>query len=194
MALQKNGSVFVPLGPPVGRMRYAPTTGYVQSFKIPMLFPNRVRAALRKTVPSSSPSRPSVGRIQYAPTTGYVQSFKIPMLFPNWVCAILQKMDMFSPPSGPLMGRIQCAPTTGYVQFFKIPMLFPNRIRVVLLKNCPVFVSFGTVCGAYSIRPYDWIRAALRKTVLFSSPTGPLVGRIQYAPTTGYVWLFEIPM
>ena len=31
-------------------------------------------------------------------------------------------------------------------------------------KNCPVFVPFGAVCGAYSIRPYDRIRAILRNT------------------------------
>ncbi len=145
-------------------------------------------------------------------------------------------MDLYSSPPGPPVGRIQCAPTTGYVQSFKIPMLFPNRIRVVLLKNCPVFVPFGavcgayairpysrvrtilrntdaisqlgtcgpskncpvfvpfgTVCGAYSIRPYDRVRAALRKTVPFSSSSGPLMGRIQYAPTTGYVQSFKIP-
>ena len=30
--------------------------------------------------------------------------------------------------------------------------------------------------------------------ILFPSPSGPSVGRIQYAPTTGYVRGFEIPM
>ena len=61
-------------------------------------------------------------------------------------------------------------------------------------KNCPVFVPFGAVCGAYAIRPYGWVRAALQKTVSFSSPSGPLSGRIRYAPTIGYVRSFEIPM
>ena len=34
------------------------------------------------------------------------------------------------------------------------------------------------------VRPY-------KKTIPFSSPSGPLVGRIQYAPTIGYVRPFE---
>ena len=44
-----------------------------------MQFPNRVRMALQKTVPFSSPLGPPVGRIRYAPTTGYVRSYEIPM-------------------------------------------------------------------------------------------------------------------
>ena len=55
----------------------------------------------------------------------------------------------------------------------------------------PPSVAYG---GAYAIRPYDRVRAALQKTILFSSPSGPLVGRMQYVPTTGYVRSFEIPM
>ena len=110
------------------------------------------------------------------------------------VCAILQKTVPFSSPTGPLVGRIQCAPTTGYVQSFKIPMLFPNRIRVVLLKNCPVFVPYGSAWWAYTIRPYDWVCAILQKTVPFSSLSGPSAGRIRYAPTTGYVRSYEMPM
>ena len=39
----------------------------------------------------------------------------------------------------------------------------------------------------------NWIRAALQKTVPFSSPTGPSVGRMRYAPTTEYVLSFEKP-
>ena len=92
-----------------------------------MLFPNRVRAALQKTVPFSSPSGPLVGRIQYAPTAGYVRPFK--------------KTVLFSSPSGPLVGRMRYAPTagtgyplkyrydhpTGYVRFFEIPIRSPNR-------------------------------------------------------------------
>ena len=48
----------------------------------------------------------------------------------------------------------------------------------------PPSVAYG---GAYAIRPYGWVCAALQKTILFSSPSGPLVGRIRYALTTGYV-------
>ena len=35
----------------VGRIQYAPTIGYVQSFEIPMLFPNRIRVVLLKNCP-----------------------------------------------------------------------------------------------------------------------------------------------
>ena len=35
---------------------------------------------------------------------------------------------------------------------------------------------------------------ALLKTVSFLSPSGPSVGRIQYAPIIGYVQPFEIPI
>ena len=193
---------------------------------------------VQKTDLYPPPSVASGGRIRYAPTTGYVRPFK--------------KLSRFRPLRGRGVGRIQYASTTGYVQSFKIPMLFPNRVRVVLSKNCLVFVLFGAACGAYSIRPYDWVHAILRntdaipqpgmcgpskncpvfvpfgaagwdvfntplqlgtcnpskyrcysltgyvlsfrKTVLFSSSSGPPVGRIQYAPTTGYMQSFEIPM
>ena len=84
----------------VGRMQYAPTTGYVRSFEISMRFPNWVRVALQKTVLFSSPLGPSVGRMRYAPTTGYVRFFEIPMRFPNRVRAILRNTDTISRPEG----------------------------------------------------------------------------------------------
>ena len=55
-------------------------TGYVRSFEIPMQFPDRVRAALQRTIPFSSPSGPWSDRIRYAPTIGYVRGFK------KWIC------------------------------------------------------------------------------------------------------------
>ena len=55
----------------------------------------------------------------------------------------------------------------------------------------PPSVAYG---GAYAIRPYDRVRAALQKTILFSSPSGPSVRRMQYAPMAGYVRSFEILM
>ena len=61
-------------------------------------------------------------------------------------------------------------------------------------KNCPVFVPLGAAWWAYAIRSYDRVRTTLRKTVPFSFPTGPLVGRMRYASTTGYVQSFKIPM
>ena len=80
-----------------------------------------------------------------------------------------------------------------------------NRVRAILRntdailqlgtcgpsKNCLISVPLGAVCGAYAIRPYDRVCVALQKTVSFSSPSGPSVGRMQYAPQTGYVWPFK---
>ena len=84
-----------------------------------------------------------------------------PIRLYNWVRVWVQKMDLYFLPSVASGEHMQYAPTTGYMQSFKIPMQFPNRIRVVLLKNCPVFVHFGTACGAYAIRPYGRVRAIL---------------------------------
>ena len=150
----------------VGRIAYAPTTGYVRFFKILMQHPQpdtcdpskyrcnpytRVRARVQKMDLYTPPSVAYGGAYAIRPY--------------GWVCAALRKTTPFSSPSGPLVGRMRYAPTIGYVRFFKIPMQFPN-----------------------------WIRAALQKTVLFSFLSGPSGGRIRYAPTTGYVRSFEIPM
>ena len=76
-----------------------------------------------------------------------------------------KKLSHFRPFRGRGVGRIRYAPRIGYVRSFEIPMQFSDRVR-----------------------------AALQKTVLFSSPSGPPAWRIQYAPTIGYVRSFEIPM
>ena len=173
-------------------MRYAPTTGYVRFFKIPMQFPNRVRATLRKTVPFSSPLGAPVGRIRYAPTT--------------WVRTILRNTDAIPQPDtyGPSKNYPVFVPFGAAYEAYSIRPY--DWVRAILQntdaiprpgmcgpsKNCPVFVPFGAVCGAYAIRPYDRVRAALQKMIPSLSPSGPLVGRMQYAPTTGYVRSFEI--
>ena len=93
-----------------------------------------------------------------------------------------------------MVGRMRYAPTIGYVRSFEIPMKFSNRVPARVQKTdlyTPPSVAYG---GAYAIRPYGWVRAALQKTISFSSPSRPLVGRMQYAPTTGYVRFFEIPI
>ena len=180
-----------PLVPSVGRIQYAPRIGYVRSFEISMRFSNRVRMILQKAVPFSSSTGPSVGRIRYAPTTRYVRSFEIPMQFPNRVHAILRNTDAIFQPStyeGSKNGSVYA--TVGRVWWGVYDTLLrPGTCGPS--KNYPVFVPFGAVCGAYSIRPYNRVRAALQKTVPFSSPLGPLVGRMQYAPTTGYVRGFK---
>ena len=115
-----------------------------------------------KDVPFSSPSGPLVGRMRYAPIIGYVRPFK--------------KLSRFRPLRGRLWGVFNTPLQSG--------TCCPS-------KNYLVSVPFGAACGAYAIRPYNRVRAALQKTISFPSPSGPSVGRIQYAPTIGYVLPFE---
>ena len=152
----------------VGRIQYAPTIGYVRSFEISMRFSNRVRMILQKAVPFSSPTGPSVGRIRYAPTTRYVRSFEIPMQFPNRVHAILRNTD-----------AIFQLDTCGHS------------------KNCPVFVPFGAVCGAYTIRPYNRLRTTLRNTDTISQPGtyGPSKNCLVSVPLGAAGWgVFDTPL
>ena len=76
-----------------------------------------------------------VGHMRYAPTTEYVCPFK--------------KLSRFRLLRGRLWGICDTPLRPG--------MCGPS-------KNCPVFVPFGDAYGAYAIRPYDRIRAALRNT------------------------------
>ena len=133
---------------------------------------------------------------------GYVRFFEMPMRSPDWVRARVQKMDLYTPPSVAYGGAYTIRPYDRVCAAIQKTVLFSSLFGAVgwgvydtLLrpgtcgpsKNYPVFVPFGAACGAYAIRPYNRVRAALQKTVSFSSPTGPLVGRIAYTPTTGYV-------
>ena len=49
-------------------------------------------------------------------------------------------------------------------------------------KNYPVFVSFGAVCGAYAIRPYDRACAALQKNCPVFVPYGAACGAYATRP------------
>ena len=103
-------------------------------------------------------------------------------------------MDLYTPPSVAYGGAYAIRP------YDWVRAILRNTDAILQLgtcgpsKNYPVFVPFGAAWWAYAIRPYDRVRASLQKTVPFLSPTGPLVGRMQYVPTTGYVRSFEIPM
>ena len=152
-----------PTGPWVGRMQYAPTTGYVRPFKKLSRFrPLRGRGVgVCDTPLRPGTCDPSKYRCNFP--AGYVLSFK--------------KLSRFRPLRGRGVGRMRYTPTTGYLRSFEIPMRSSNRLRAALQKcgpskNCPVFVSFGAVCGAYSIRPYDWVCAILRNTDTISRPEG----------------------
>ena len=159
--LQKMDLFSSPSGPSVGRMRYAPTTGYGIAFEIRMRFPNRIRAILRKTIPFSSPSGPHGGRMQYAPMTRYVPPFeklshfrplrgrlwgvfntllrlgtcnpsKYRCNFPTGYVLPFEKTVSFSSPSGPSGEHMRYAPTTEYGISYEIRIQSPNRLRAIL--------------------------------------------------------------
>ena len=182
--------------------------------------------ALRKTVLFSSPSGPPTWRIRYAPTTGYVWHFKKQSCFrplrgclhgvsntplqldtcdpSKYRCKssigyvwLFEKQSRFRPLRARAVGRIQYAPTIGYVRFFEIPMQFPNRVRVAFQKNSSVFVPFGAVCGAYTIRPYDRVRVILQNIDAIPQPDtceGSKNGSV-YATVGGVWWgVFDTPL
>ena len=207
----------------MGRMQYVPTTGYVRSFEIPMRSPNRVRMALLKTVLFSFPSGPRGGAYSIRPYNrvcaifrntdailqlGTCEGSKNGSVYATvggvwWgVCNTSLRLGMCGPsknhpvfvPFGAACGAYAIRPYNRVCAILQNTDAIPQLDTCCPSKNCPVFVPFGAVEWAYSIRPYDRVCAALQKTISFSSPTGPWGGRIQYVPTTGYVWLFEIPM
>ena len=154
----KNCLVFVPFGDACGAYAIRPYDRVCAALQktIPFSPPSvayggaytirpydRVRVAFQKNVPFSSPSGPSVGRMRYAPTTGYVRPFK--------------KLSRFRPLRGRGVGVCDTPLRPG--------MCGPS-------KNCPVFVPFGAVCGAYAIRPYGWVCAILRNTDMISRLEG----------------------
>ncbi len=130
------------------------------------------------------------------------------MQFPNRIRVVLRKTVSFSSPSGPWGGAYSIRP------YDRIRVILRNTDAIFQLntcgpsKNCFVFVPFGAAYGAYSIRPYNRVRVPLRntdaiprlgtcegsKTDLYSKPSVAFGGHIRYAPTTGYVRSYEIPM
>ena len=217
-------SCFRPLrGRGVGRMQYTPTTGYVRSFEISMQFPNRVRMALQKTIPFSSPSGPRGGAYSIRPydrtrailrntdailqpgTYGSSKNCSVFVSFgaAGWgVCNTPLQSVTYDP------SKYRCNFLTGYVRpFKKLSRFRPLRGRLWGVfntplqsgtcgpsKNCPVFVPFGAAGWAYSIGPYNWIRVTLRNTDVIPQPGTYDPSKYQYAPTTGYVRFFKIPM
>ena len=142
-----------------------------------------------KDVPFLFPTGPWDGRMQYAPTTGYVRGFK------KRICIRYRRWRM--------VGRMQYAPTTGYVLPFKKMSRFrPLRGRLWGVcdtplrpgtcgpsKNYLVSVPFGAVCGAYSIRPYNWVRVRVQKMDLYTPPSVAYGGAYAIRP---YGWVCAI--
>ena len=136
---------------------------------------------------------------------GTCNSSKYRCDFPTEYVRPLKKLSRFCPLRGRLWGVFNtplrpgmCGPSKNYPVFATVGGVWWGVCNTslrpgtcCLSKKCPVFVPFGAVCGAYAIRPYDRVRAALQKTVSFSSPSGSRGGRMRYAPTTGYVRPFK---
>ena len=106
----------------------------------------------------------------------------------------LRKTVLFSSPSGPPTWRIRYAPTTGYVWHFKKQSCFrPLRGCLHGVSNTPLQLD---TCDPSKYRckssiGYVWL---FEKQSRFRPLRARAVGRIQYAPTIGYVRFFEIPM
>ena len=99
--------------------------------------------------------------MQYAPTIGYVRPSK--------------KLSRFRPPWGRLWSVCDTPLRPG--------MCCPS-------KNCPVFVPFGAACGAYSIRPYDWVHAILQNADAIPQPGTccPSKNCSVFVPLRGRLW------
>ena len=89
---------------------------------------------------------------------------------------------------------MQYAPTIGYVRpFEKLSHFRHFRGRLWGVFNTPL--RLGT-CNSSKYRcdpPTEYVRG-FKKWICFRPLRGRGVGRIRYAPTTGYVRFFEIPM
>ena len=132
-----------------------------------------------------------VGRIAYAQLNAKNGGERCPVFVPfgdaygaysihsyDWVRVMLRNTDAMPQPGTCDPSKYRCNSPTGYVRSFEIPMQFSNWVRVRVQKTdlySPPSVTYG---GAYAIRPYDRVCAALQKTIPFSSPLGPSVGRI----------------
>ena len=189
-------------------MRYAPTTGYVRPFEKPPRFrPLRGRGVgVCDTPLQPGTCEGSKNGSVFATVGGVRWAYAIRPY--NRIRVILRNTDAI-----PQLGT--CCPSKKCLVFVPFGAVYGaytirpyNRVRARVQKMdlyTPPSVAYG---GAYLIRPYnrvcvpfeipmqflDWVRMALQKTVSFSSLSGPSVGRIRYAPTTGYVRSFKIMM
>ena len=125
-------------------------TGYVRCYEIPMQFPNRVRMALQKTVSFSSPSSPRCGAYSIRPYDRVRVTLRNTDAISQLDACSSSKNSPVSVPFGAAGWGVCDTP-------LQLDTCCPS-------KNHPVFVPFGDVCGAYSIRPYDRVRAILRNT------------------------------
>ena len=153
----KKLSRFHPLrGRGVGRIRYAPTIGYVCPFEIPIRSPDRVRARIQKMDLYTPPSVAYGGAYSIRPY--------------NRVRTILRNTDVIPRPG-------MCGPSKNcpvFVPFGAVCGAYSirpyNRVRIFLRKTVSSLSPSSPRCEAYSIRPYNWIRVTLRNTDVIPQP------------------------
>ena len=165
-------------GPWGGRIRYAPTSGYVRPFKKLSCFrPLRDRGVgVCDTPLQPGTCEGSKNGSVFATVGGVRWAYAIRPY--NRIRVILRNTDAI-PQLGTCCPSKKCPVFVPYGAVCGAYSIRPyNRVRAILRntdailqlgtcgpsKNCPVFVPFGAVCGAYSIRPYNWVRTILRNT------------------------------
>ncbi len=209
ITLQKTVLFSSPTGPSVGRIRYAPTTGYVRFFEIPMQFPNWVRMALQKTVPFSSPFGAVCGAYAIRPyNRGRAILRNTDAIFQLDTCGPSKNCPVFVPfgaagwgvfnmslrPGTCAPSKYRCNAPTGYVlPFKKLSCFHPLRGRLWGVFDTPLRPN---TCDPSKYRcdpPTGYVRG-FKKWICIRHRRWRMVGRIQYAPTIGYVRSFEIPM
>ena len=130
-------------------------TGYVLPFKKLSCFrPLRGRGVGIFNTPLQSGMCDS-SKYRCDSPTGYVRFFKIPMRSPNWVRVRVQKMDLYTPPSVAYGGAYSIRPYDRVRAILRNTDAIPQSGTYGTSKNRPVFVPFGAVYEAYSIRPYN---------------------------------------
>ena len=120
MLLQKTIPFSSPSRSRGGRIRYAPTIGYVRFFEIPMRSPDRVRVILRNTGAISQPS-----------TYEGSKNGSVFVLY------------------GAACGAYSIRPYGCARTILRNTDAIPQPGTYSPSKKSPVFVSYGAVCGAY---------------------------------------------
>ena len=105
-------------------------------------------------------------------STGYVWPFKKLSCFRSLRGRLWGVCDTPLQPDTCDASKYRCNAPIGYVQFFEIPMRSPDWVRAALQKTVLFSSPFGAVGWAYAIRPYDWIRVTLRNTDTISRLEG----------------------
>ena len=161
-------------------MQYAPTTGDVRSFEIPMQFSNWIRAALQKIVPFSSPSGPRGGAYLICPYDRVRVPLQNTDAMPRPGTYYPSKNCPVSIPFGAVCGAYSIRPY--------------DRIHVIL-RNTDVIPQPGTCEGSKNGSVYatdGGVWWGVFNMPLQSGTYDPLKYRCN--TPTGYVQSYEIPM